>query len=621
MDPDVEMDVKQEEADGGGPRKRRRTGEGPETITLTVQKGSDGSIGLSYQLDRIVGVVPGSPAEMAGFTTGMRLLRIANRQAFAMISNKELFDAAPSTEPFTVVVAPPRLASEARSVDASLASGRTGEVPDEDMSVAGRSLPTASLPPASRLESERPPSPASFKPSEAMDMVSDFPVQDQQQAHAGDEILRAREAEGRSDDEDDEEWGALTTGDSKRERWRRVRVKEKTKMTDAEMVRVRQKLDKAIDDGDISAQWKLLAALAETAPSHRQLVATQIGRTVVRIRGPPLHPLAKGIVRTWCALVKTRPPPPRFVINKKYLRAPDQTGGWQPEEVPAATQPVPAEAAAEPASDAVAPLVPAAPEAPPAPPTPDTPAPAPSPAGEALPPTTPALPQSPDDVLSPKREESFSQGFGTQRSLSRSFSQSQRRLQMQGTSGNYRDNMHLRLRNALRTPDMDGDIVEPAPGLAEAEAEQMLTVIANEVLKSLERVREQNAGSRQAQLRRFNQILINISDPRNKELRERVIWYYTKNAPPGSVSAHKLVHEMSVADMANPETRKLRGDQMEYSMNAINTTTKPAETNQFKCGSCGKRRTTYFQLQTRSADEPMTTFVSCLECGKNWKFC
>ena len=45
------------------------------------------------------------------------------------------------------------------------------------------------------------------------------------------------------------------------------------------------------------------------------------------------------------------------------------------------------------------------------------------------------------------------------------------------------------------------------------------------------------------------------------------------------------------------------------------------ETNLFKCGKCGKRKTTYTQLQTRSADEPMTTFVLCLDCGNRWKVC
>ena len=39
----------------------------------------------------------------------------------------------------------------------------------------------------------------------------------------------------------------------------------------------------------------------------------------------------------------------------------------------------------------------------------------------------------------------------------------------------------------------------------------------------------------------------------------------------------------------------------------------------FKCGRCKSMKTTYYQMQTRSADEPMTVFVSCLTCGKNWK--
>lgn len=39
----------------------------------------------------------------------------------------------------------------------------------------------------------------------------------------------------------------------------------------------------------------------------------------------------------------------------------------------------------------------------------------------------------------------------------------------------------------------------------------------------------------------------------------------------------------------------------------------------FTCGKCKKKKTTYYQLQTRSADEPMTTYVTCILCNKNWK--
>ena len=44
-----------------------------------------------------------------------------------------------------------------------------------------------------------------------------------------------------------------------------------------------------------------------------------------------------------------------------------------------------------------------------------------------------------------------------------------------------------------------------------------------------------------------------------------------------------------------------------------------ASTDAFQCGKCKQRKCTYFQLQTRSADEPMTTFVQCVNCGNRWR--
>ena len=39
------------------------------------------------------------------------------------------------------------------------------------------------------------------------------------------------------------------------------------------------------------------------------------------------------------------------------------------------------------------------------------------------------------------------------------------------------------------------------------------------------------------------------------------------------------------------------------------------------CRSCKKKsKCDYYQVQTRSADEPMTTFVTCLECDTKWKY-
>ena len=46
---------------------------------------------------------------------------------------------------------------------------------------------------------------------------------------------------------------------------------------------------------------------------------------------------------------------------------------------------------------------------------------------------------------------------------------------------------------------------------------------------------------------------------------------------------------------------------------------KAMATDLFKCGRCHKRECTYYELQTRSADEPMTKFITCINCGSHWK--
>jgi len=38
-----------------------------------------------------------------------------------------------------------------------------------------------------------------------------------------------------------------------------------------------------------------------------------------------------------------------------------------------------------------------------------------------------------------------------------------------------------------------------------------------------------------------------------------------------------------------------------------------------QCGKCKSMKTTYYSMQTRSADEPMTNFFTCHNCGKHWK--
>ena len=44
-----------------------------------------------------------------------------------------------------------------------------------------------------------------------------------------------------------------------------------------------------------------------------------------------------------------------------------------------------------------------------------------------------------------------------------------------------------------------------------------------------------------------------------------------------------------------------------------------ASTDDFTCFKCKSKECTHYQLQTRSADEPMTTFVTCIRCSNRWK--
>jgi len=63
-------------------------------------------------------------------------------------------------------------------------------------------------------------------------------------------------------------------------------------------------------------------------------------------------------------------------------------------------------------------------------------------------------------------------------------------------------------------------------------------------------------------------------------------------------------------DLINERIKK---DKLKYEL-------KPeAMTNAFKCRKCNGRSCAYYEVQTRSADEPMTQFVNCLDCGNRWR--
>ena len=91
----------------------------------------------------------------------------------------------------------------------------------------------------------------------------------------------------------------------------------------------------------------------------------------------------------------------------------------------------------------------------------------------------------------------------------------------------------------------------------------------------------------------------------------------------GEISPNALAM-MSSQDMASEEHQRLREQVTKEQTEArrsdwLVVNNEPTE-GMFKCGKCQSKRTMTEQKQTRGADEPMTTFVKCVNCGNSWKF-
>eukprot|EP01135_Chromosphaera_perkinsii_P007067 Nk52_evm6s684 gene=Nk52_evmTU6s684 len=106
---------------------------------------------------------------------------------------------------------------------------------------------------------------------------------------------------------------------------------------------------------------------------------------------------------------------------------------------------------------------------------------------------------------------------------------------------------------------------------------------------------------------------LNLKDPKNPKLRDRVLM--------GKITPEQI-SVMSAEEMASDELTELRQEMNKEAIhNSFAGQNSTTQTDQFKCGKCKQRNCSYYQMQTRSADEPMTTFVTCNECGTRWKFC
>jgi len=83
------------------------------------------------------------------------------------------------------------------------------------------------------------------------------------------------------------------------------------------------------------------------------------------------------------------------------------------------------------------------------------------------------------------------------------------------------------------------------------------------------------------------------------------------------IKAHDLAfmkHQDMLPDKWNPIIEDLKIKNQNKYIPKIE-----ASTDNFTCRKCKSKECSYYQLQTRSADESMTTFVTCINCGNRWK--
>lgn len=111
--------------------------------------------------------------------------------------------------------------------------------------------------------------------------------------------------------------------------------------------------------------------------------------------------------------------------------------------------------------------------------------------------------------------------------------------------------------------------------------------------------------------KKIRSLFANLKNKSNKELGQRVM--------SGGISADKFV-VMTDEDLKSDDQRR---KEIELEKENMKKAQVPMEeksiSDSLECGKCKKKKVSYTQAQTRSADEPMTTFCECMNCGNRWK--
>ncbi|KAJ2904074.1 hypothetical protein MKZ38_008885 [Zalerion maritima] len=148
-------------------------------------------------------------------------------------------------------------------------------------------------------------------------------------------------------------------------------------------------------------------------------------------------------------------------------------------------------------------------------------------------------------------------------------------------------------------------------GLAYRSSESIMDVLEKAVACEAAAY-DKYGGETQDYKKKLRSLFQNLKAKTNKELGQNVM--------SGKLSPKTLV-SMSPDDLKSSELKKTEEKLMQENIkNAQVAQETRSISAELICGGCNQRKVAYTQAQTRSADEPMTTFCECMNCGKRWKF-